>query len=88
MVCEVFSADSAKTFQIEGIVKEKSKWQKVLDGISTGLTAASFIPGVDTITNLIQVPVDLLRGDFVGAGLDLVGAIPFVGEIADILNST
>lgn len=68
--------------------EEKSKWQKVLDGISTGLTAASIIPGLDTFTNIAQIPVDLLRGDFVGAGLDLVGAIPFVGEIADILNST
>ena len=63
--------------------KAKRKKEKVLDAISTGLTAASFIPGADTITNILQIPVDLMRGDFVGAGLDLVGAIPFVGEIAD-----
>ena len=67
--------------------EEKSKWQKVLDGISTGLTAASFIPGLDTFTNIAQIPVDLLRGDFVGAGLDLVGAIPFVGEVADVAKT-
>ena len=34
-------------------------------------------------TDVAQIPVDLLRGDFVGAGLDLVGVIPFVGEGAD-----
>ena len=67
--------------------EEKSKWQKVLDGISTGLTAASFIPGLDTVTNLAQIPVDLLRGDFLGAGLDLVGIIPFIGEAADVAKT-
>ena len=63
--------------------KEKNIWQKGLDHLSTALTAASFIPGLDTFTNIAQIPVDLLRGDFVGAGLDLVGVIPFVGEGAD-----
>lgn len=29
------------------------------------------------------MPVDIARGDFVSAGLDLVGVIPFVGEVAD-----
>lgn len=67
--------------------EEKSKWQKVLDGISTGLTAASFIPGLDTVTNIAQIPVDLLRGDFLGAGLDLVGIIPFIGEAADVAKT-
>ena len=55
----------------------------VLDAISNVLTAASLIPGVDTFADLAAIPVDLLRGDYVSAGLDLVGAIPFVGEIAD-----
>ncbi len=63
--------------------KEKSKWQKGLDYASTALTAASLIPGLDTFTNILQIPVDLLRGDFVGAGLDLVGVLPGVGEVAD-----
>ncbi len=55
----------------------------VLDAISNVLTAASLIPGVDTFADLAAIPVDLLRGDYVSAGLDLVGAIPFIGEIAD-----
>jgi len=55
----------------------------LLDALSNFLTAASFIPGIDTFVDLAAMPVDLARGDFVSAGLDLVGAIPFVGEVAD-----
>ena len=55
----------------------------LLDALSDFLTAASFIPGIDTIADIAAIPVDLARGDFVSAGLDLVGAIPFVGEVAD-----
>ncbi len=58
----------------------------VLDAISNVLAAASLIPGLDTFTDLASIPVDLLRKDWVSAGLDLVGAIPFVGEIADTAN--
>lgn len=71
----------------ESAKKAPSKKDKILDGISTALTAASFIPGVDTVTNLLSVPVDLLRGDYISAGLDLVGAIPFVGEAADVART-
>ena len=63
--------------------KEKSGWEKFLDGASYALTAASAIPVLDTFTNVAQIPVDLLRKDWLGAGLDLVGVIPFVGEIGD-----
>ncbi|MBQ6998921.1 MAG: hypothetical protein IJN62_03940 [Clostridia bacterium] len=47
------------------------------------LTAASLIPGIDTFADLAAIPVDLLRGDFASAGLDALGVIPFIGEIAD-----
>ena len=56
----------------------------ILDGISNALTAASLIPGVDTFADLAAIPVDLLRGDFTSAGLDAMGMVPFVGEVADI----
>ncbi|MBQ7897109.1 MAG: hypothetical protein IJ323_01665 [Clostridia bacterium] len=58
-----------------------------LDAISNLLTAASFIPGIDTFTNLASIPVDLLRGDYISAGLDFVGAIPFIGEVADVAKT-
>ncbi len=54
-----------------------------LDALSNFLTAASLIPGLDTLADLVAIPVDLLRGDFLSAGLDAFGALPVVGEIAD-----
>ena len=54
-----------------------------LDALSDILAAASLIPGLDTFTDLASIPVDLARGDFLSAGLDAVGIIPFIGEVAD-----
>ena len=55
-----------------------------LDALSNLLTAASLIPGLDTFTNLASIPVDLAKGDFLSAGLSALGAIPVVGEVADV----
>ena len=54
-----------------------------LDMLSDALTAASLIPGVDTIADLAAIPVDALRKDFVSVGLDALGVIPLVGAIGD-----
>ncbi len=54
-----------------------------LDSVSNLLTATSFIPGLDTFTNLASIPVDLARGDWLSAGLSAFGVIPVVGEVAD-----
>ena len=54
-----------------------------LDMLSDALTAASLIPGVDTIADLAAIPVAALRQDFVSVGLDALGVIPLVGEVAD-----
>ena len=54
-----------------------------LDALSNFLTAVSLIPGVDTIADFLAIPVDLARGDFTSAGLDALGVIPVLGEIAD-----
>ncbi len=54
-----------------------------LDAISDLLTAASLIPGIDTVADIVAIPVDLARGDLVSAGLDAIGVIPLVGEIGD-----
>lgn len=59
----------------------------LLDQISNFLAVASFIPGFDTFTNFASIPVDLLRGDFLSAGLDVIGVIPFIGEAADIAKT-
>ena len=60
-----------------------SRLSSHLDFLSDALTAASAIPGVDTFADLAAIPVDLARGDYFSATLDLLGAVPFVGEIAD-----
>ena len=57
--------------------------EKILDSLSNLLTAASLIPGLDTFADLASIPVDIARGDIVSAGLSALGAIPFVGEVAD-----
>ena len=54
-----------------------------LDALSTLLAAASFVPGLDTFTNLASIPVDLARGDFTSAGLSALGVIPVIGEAGD-----
>ncbi len=55
----------------------------ILDELSDVLTMASLIPGIDTFTDLASIPVDLVRGDLLSVGLDVLGAIPLVGETAD-----
>ena len=54
-----------------------------LDSVSQALALASLVPGLDTVTNLAAFPVDLARGDYLSAGLDLLGVIPVAGEFAD-----
>ena len=54
-----------------------------LDALSNLLAAASLIPGIDSFIDLASIPVDLLRGDFISAGLDAAGIIPILGEGAD-----
>ena len=62
----------------------KASDKKWIDFTSDILTAASFIPGLDTVTNLLSIPVDIAKGDWVSAGFDLLGAIPIAGEPADL----
>ena len=54
-----------------------------LDALSNLLAAASLIPGIDSFIDLASIPVDLLRGDFISAGLDAAGIIPILGEGTD-----
>lgn len=72
------SGEVLLTLDADGNVKKS-----VLDSISELLTYASLVPGIDTFADLAAIPVDLLRGDFVSSGLDLLGVIPIVGEVAD-----
>ena len=62
---------------------ESTKEMGFLDYVSALLSAAAFIPGIDSIVDLISIPVDLLRGDLISAGFDLMGIVPFIGEVGD-----
>ena len=57
-----------------------------LDAISNILAVASLIPGADSFTNAVSIPVDILRGDWLSVGLDVLGVIPLVGEAGDALK--
>lgn len=58
----------------EGITGEQ-----VLDGIQLGLDVVGLIPVVGEVADLASGVISLARGDYVGAGLSLLSAIPFVG---------
>lgn len=60
----------------EGITGEQ-----VLDGIQLGLDVVGLIPVVGEAADIISAGISLARGDYVGAGLSLLSAIPFVGYL-------
>lgn len=62
---------------------EQLTTKQMLDALSDALAVASLIPGLDSITDLVSIPVDLARGDYLSAAFDLLGVIPVVGEAGD-----
>ena len=58
----------------EGITGEH-----VLDGLQLGLDVVGLIPVVGEAADIISAGISLARGDYLGAGLSLLSAIPFVG---------
>lgn len=62
--------------EAEGITGEQ-----VLDGIQLGLDVVGLIPVVGEVADVANAVVSLARGDYVGAGLSLLSAIPFVGYL-------
>ena len=62
---------------------EQLTTKHMLDALSDALAVASLIPGLDSITDLVSIPVDLARGDYLSAAFDLLGVIPVVGEAGD-----
>ncbi len=62
--------------ETEGLNKES-----VLDGIQLALDAAGMIPILGAVPDLINASISVLRGDWVGAGLSIVAAVPGVGDV-------
>lgn len=65
---------------IEAETQEESiTGEYVLDGLQLGLDVVGLIPVVGEAADIISAGISLARGDYVGAGLSLLSAIPFVG---------
>ncbi|MEG0260436.1 MAG: DUF6531 domain-containing protein, partial [Lysinibacillus sp.] len=62
--------------------KKKSLFSSILDGVSLALDVAGFIPGIGAIADVANAGISLARGDYAGAAMNLVGAIPGVGDAA------
>lgn len=55
--------------------------ESVLDGVQIALDAAGMVPVLGAIPDLINASISVLRGDWVGAGLSIVAAVPGVGDV-------
>lgn len=65
---------------IEAETQEESiTGEHVLDGLQLGLDVVGLIPVVGEAADIISAGISLARGDYVGSGLSLLSAIPFVG---------
>ena len=53
----------------------------ILDGIQLALDAAGMVPLFGAIPDLINASISVLRGDWAGAGLSIVAAVPGVGDV-------
>ncbi|MCH1624645.1 RHS repeat-associated core domain-containing protein [Fredinandcohnia quinoae] len=62
--------------------KKKGLFSKILDGVSLALDVAGFIPGIGAIADVANAGLSLARGDYAGAAMNLVGAVPGVGDAA------
>ena len=62
--------------------KEGLNKDSVLDGVQLALDAAGMVPVLGAIPDLINASISVLRGDWVGAGLSVLAAVPLVGDVA------
>ncbi|CAM5203397.1 hypothetical protein LSPH26S_03192 [Lysinibacillus sphaericus] len=62
--------------------EKKGFFSKVLDNVSLALDVAGFIPGIGTFADIANAGISLARGDYMGAAMNIVGAVPIVGDAA------
>ncbi|MFK1438125.1 hypothetical protein ACIU0H_31405 [Pseudomonas aeruginosa] len=58
---------------------EASTGDKALDDLQTTLDVIGLIPGVGEFADIANAGISLARGDYAGAALSLLSAIPFAG---------
>lgn len=54
----------------------------ILDGIQMALDVAGFIPGLGAVPDLLNAAISACRGDWVGAGMSILSAVPGIGDAA------
>lgn len=59
----------------------------ILGFVHIGLAVASFIPVVGTGASLVDAGIYAAQGDYVDAGISALGAVPVVGEAADVVKA-
>jgi RHS repeat-associated protein len=66
-----------------GLAKDTRGWgTRALDGVQTGLTVGGLAPGIGEPLDLLNAGISALRGDWTGAGLNVLSAIPGLGYAA------
>lgn len=73
------SADDSNAEVESETPAEDDTGDKILDGLQLGLDVAGLIPVVGEIADLANAGISLARGDYAGAALSVVSAIPFAG---------
>ena len=68
--------------EFNALDREGLTQQSVLDGVQMALDVAGMAPGVGAIPDLLNAAISVVRGDWVGAGLSVVAAVPLVGDVA------
>lgn len=56
--------------------------RRALDGVQGALDVAGFIPGVGILADLANAGISAARGDYAGAALNVLAAVPIVGDAA------
>jgi hypothetical protein len=57
---------------------------KVLDGLQLGLDVVGLIPVVGEIADVANAGISLARGDYAGAALSMLSAVPFAGYLGTV----
>ena len=55
-------------------------WSTGLDALQLGLDICGFIPGIGTFFDLANAAISLARGDYCGAAMSAIAAIPGLGD--------
>ena len=74
-------AKNEKEENIEQEFNSNLDVNEVLDGIQLALDAAGMFPGLGAIPDLLNASISALRGDWFGAGLSILAAVPGVGDV-------